>query len=268
MKCAILMSGNARSFGGITPPGYVDGLPNQDVGRPWARECFANQHWYLYRQLERVYGGIEFFVSLANDGEAHEVEPLLLKYYPGAQVHLEIVKQPTLPEPPRASTFHSAYPISSPFQSILRDLWHRERVWGFYGEQADERADVVVRMRPDLFFQTLFLPKAIAEWDCWTPFWGSFGGVSDRFAIMGANAAAHYFNAFSWVDELLAQGCPMHPETLTCEALNLYPQINIRRTLCAVFTTLRRDGSIVFNKIDESCLSYLQSGIEAVALTE
>lgn len=259
MKTVILLSGQARSFGGTTPPAYRNGLPNPRLEQPWARGTFLNQRWYLYRLLDDV----EFFCSLADDEQAREVEPLLLKHYPREKVHVEIVKQPVLPEPPLESTYHSAYGITSPFQAILRDLWHRKRVWDFYLSLGKVDADLVVRLRPDLFFQTVRLTRWPGYGDCLVPFWGNYGGTADRFALLGPRAAGVYFNAFERVDALLAKGCPMHPETLTDAAL-YEAGIRVLRTLDTHFATLRRDGEIVFQRLEESVLGYLEAGVKAI----
>ena len=68
MTTAILISGQARSFARIHP------TDPQVMQRAWARACFPNQHWMLYRKVDP-----EFFVWLADDDEAPLVEPLLLK---------------------------------------------------------------------------------------------------------------------------------------------------------------------------------------------
>lgn len=271
MTTAILMSGQARSFGGIEPPPFIDGLPNPICDRPWARGTFLNQKWYLYRQL----GDVEFFCSLADDAQAKEVEPLLLAHYPKEKVHVEIVKQPKLPEPPLVSTFHGAYQIASPFQSILRDLWHRNRVWEFYNSQfygvfdsggSTHTHERIVRLRPDTFFQTCRLPKHFQPDRILLPFWGSYGGCSDRFAVMSRHVAHAYFSAFTCIDRLIQSGCPMHPETLTDAAIGMIePSAVIKRVLDVHFLTLRRNGDIAFQRLDDSVLGYIEAGLAAVS---
>lgn len=270
MKTAIMYSGQSRSFGGVDLPEFVDGLPNEILKRPWARETWPNQYWYLLRPL-LARGDVEIFASLAEDKHAHEVEPRLLERFPKEKVHVEIVKQPQISEPPLETTFHGAYPIASPFQSILRDLWHRRRVWEFFKESGANATnfDCFVRLRPDIFFQGVKLPGWIASNECWTPWWAQYGGVGDRFAMMGFEVAQTYFEAFTHVHTLvMKEGCPMHPETLTATALEAEPNIVSRTTLNVVFNTLRRDGTVVTNEISESALSYLKAGVEAVAQAE
>ena len=260
MKTSILLSGQARSFAKVTPPVYREGLPNPRLEQPWARGTFLNQKWYLYRLL----GEVEFFVSLADDDHAHEVEPLLLAHYPKELVHVEVVKQPRLPEPPMEATYHGAYGITAPFQSILRDLWHRQRVWEFYQGFQPSTTDTIVRLRPDIFFQTVRLARKPGPKECQTPFFAWYGGINDRFAILGSAAASAYFQAFSQLPRLLSEGCPMHPETILSESLTLGGIPRPTRLDCH-FLTLRRDSEIVFQKIEESLLGYIEAGIDAVS---
>ena len=250
MRTAVLISGQARSFARISP------TDPQIARRAWARECFSNQRWQLYRKLENP----EFFVSLADDAEAALVEPLLLKYYPREIVHVEIVKQPTLPEPPIDATLHSAWGVSSPFQSILRDLWHRQRVWEFYLglNSGPPSHQIVLRVRPDIHFHRINLPKLVQADEVWTPFWGNYGGCNDRLAIMGFSAAEVYFIAFARVPELLSVGCPMHPETLTASAVELSPGIRIRRALDAHFAALRPNGELVMQRLEETLQGFVE----------
>ena len=78
-------------------------------------------------------------------------------------------------------------------------------------------------------------PQTDGPWSngCWTPPWGSYGGINDRFAIMGRDAAQAYMTAFDRIKELLDKGCPFHPETLTRAAVELTgdPEV-IQKLVC------------------------------------
>jgi hypothetical protein len=53
------------------------------------------------------------------------------------------------------------------------------------------------------------------------PWWGKFGGVNDRLAIMGSKPRSITSTPGQVIDQLLAAGCPFHPETLVMESMRL-----------------------------------------------
>ena len=152
---------------------------------------------------------------------------------------------------------HEPYAISVHPQAILRQLWHLARVWEFFKAKAQAARDTipadgsvegyaqVIRMRADNYFRSfrpawpisprikahfLLNPNsqgvAVIDSDkeyerkvALTPFWGRFGGVNDRFAVLGETAAQAYFTTFSRIGELLAKNYPLHPERLVYASL-------------------------------------------------
>jgi hypothetical protein len=76
-----------------------------------------------------------------------------------------------------------------------------------------------------------------------TPYWGRFGGVNDRFAVMGTEAAYDYFSTFSRLGNLLDSGCPLHPESLVKASLESHFRI-IRDTMQTEFSTIRKNGEV------------------------
>ncbi len=239
MKTAILISGQARSFA----------------------RCLASLHWNVFRKLENP----EFYVSVAKDADAPSMELLRAKY-PNSKVCIETVEQPNLPEPPASLAAHAPYAISSPIQAILRQLWHLSRVWKFYKQcQTDEwnkadpqglrnsevnrDADVFIRCRPDLHFHRFSPPRLYGIGgfnDDWVsiPWWGNYGGVNDRFAVIGKNAARAYFEAYDILPHLIDIGCPIHPESIVCAALDEH-HIPIYRDLIAEFGAVRMNGEFI-----------------------
>lgn len=241
MKTAVLLSGNARTFA----------------------RCLASQHWHVYRKLENPH----FYVSAANDADAKSME-LLREKYPNAPVFIECVDQPALSEPPAILAAHAPYAISSPIQAILRQLWHLSKVWGFAMDNGAGDADVFIRARPDLHFHAFEMPeRSTLLYDgrddfkgsgatmmiyhgAHVPYWGGYGGVNDRFAVLGKDAANAYFKAWDTLPGMLNDGCPLHPESLISYALER-GQITIRRTLRAEFSARRHpsakypDGELV-----------------------
>ncbi len=227
MKAAILISGQARTFGRK----FAD-------AKGGAFRVFESQYWQVYRH----YPDAHFFVSIAQDEDAASMELLRTKF---SNVSIEYVVQPTISEPEgAASDLQAATPwrISAPVQNILRAYWANERVWDF--AQHCEGFDLVIRMRPDLFFQRFDPPAMPAMGECLVPWWGRYGGVNDRFAIMHQFAAENYFTVYSLREKLWTMGCPLHPETMQAAAMELRGT-KISHTLSAEFCTVRKDGTLV-----------------------
>lgn len=221
LKTVVILSGQLRSFA----------------------ECLPSQRWQVYRRLINPV----FFVSCANDAQAHEAE-LLKKYY--SEVHIEHIEQPKevpvqkwdKPKVPQAS---HPYPASATDQGILKQLWSLNRAWEFAGPQVDVD-DIVIRQRPDLLMRRFDMPKShkIEPFDAYLPAWSRWGGVNDRFGVLGSSAAQAYFTTFQRVQELCELGAPLHPESLVMGALEL-AHVRIRNTLIAEFDTLRMDGTLI-----------------------
>lgn len=234
MKTAVIISGQARTFA----------------------RCLASQHWNVYRKLERPH----FYVSVADDADAESME-LLRKQYPNAPIFIERVIQPQLPEPSASLAAHAPYAISSPIQAILRQLWHLSRAWKFANENGAGECDVFIRARPDLHFHSFDLRNGqvwvqrfsqdgvangfvVNSWSALMPWWGTYGGVNDRLAVLGKDAARYYFEAWDRLPELLAEGCPLHPESIICASMQR-GGVSISPTLGAEFAALRPNGQLV-----------------------
>ena len=214
MKHAIFYSGQARTFS----------------------NCFYNQHWQVLRHLEDP----EFFICVADDAQAPSME-LLYKRFPKDKVHINIVKQPEFPESDflEDKNLHSAYPRSSKMLSVLRAFRFYQEVWKMGSKRCFDEGATVVRIRPDLWFMDFSLPgNLISPYDCYTVPWGSFGGINDRFAVMGHVAADGYFNTLSFFQKLADMGCPLHPETMTKASVELVGG-GCKQTLLADYRTRR-----------------------------
>lgn len=192
--------------------------------------CAHSQRWHVLRHFDCA-----FYVSTVRDEQA-ETYKLLHDLFPGAPVHVEIIDaQPDLPEPAEPVRFEP-YERSVSVQAVLRQLWQLERGWKLR-EDAAGNAQIVIRMRPDIFFHSwrFYLPSA---YEVATPYFGRFGGFNDRFAIMGANVAPAYFQTYSAIADLMRAGCPLHPESLVKAACEGY----VHTSLMTEFTTMRLDG--------------------------
>jgi hypothetical protein len=232
MKTAIIYSGGMRSFDA----------------------CMANHRWMLWRHFPEA----KFFICTEDDEDAHKADLIS-----GAVV--KKVKQPEMVAPPGCPTqwygpgkpyMHEPYAISVPPQAVLGQLWMLRQAWGLY-EESGYKAELVVRIRPDLWFHSFELPKIIRAYlnprpgqyvdfgmtTAYVPWWGRFGGFNDRLALLGRDVAAHYFMAYAKITRLIANGAPLHPESLVAASLRDGGAF-VDDTLKAEFSTLRKSGEM------------------------
>jgi hypothetical protein len=256
MKTAILLSGHMRTFD----------------------RCLPTLHWHVFRHFPNA----DFFVSTIADADAPKAELLRAKY-PNSRVEIETVaEQPdciaelrlrgcNLPAWWSKGTpyTHEPHAITVHPQSIARQLWQLEQVYIFHlahlTETRGEMYDCVIRCRPDLWFHSFEYPatlRPIRKFHCHelggyetvtggmqpttvlTPWWGGFGGVNDRFAILSRKAAQSYFTTYSKIPSLLEAGCPFHPESLIAASLQVSGFKSQVSALAAEFSTLRANGEL------------------------
>jgi len=223
MKTAVIISGQMRTFA----------------------QCYPNQKYTVFRKLENPH----FFVSCEDNEQAKSAELLKADF---EHVHIEYVKPPELECPPMGYTFHAPYAITptktpgvSPLLGIMRQLWHLSRAWKFVNETlntttlADEW--IFMRMRPDLHFHRFGLPDVVFPRRAFTPWWGTYGGVNDRCAMLGAEAAKAYFETYDNLPTLLEKGCSFHPESLVAASLEHYA-MDVFPELDAEFGFKRMNG--------------------------
>lgn len=217
MKTAIIYSGQARTFAQL-------------------RE---NHRWFIHR----YYPNAEFFVSVADDAQADDMKSL----GDYGILHFEKVTQPEIPEPVM-KPHQFGYPITVPMQAVLKQLWSLERAYDFFLGRTTAfnglwEFDTVIRIRPDSRFMR-FEPPFVDGYTVATPWWARWGGVNDRFAVMGRSAAEVYFRTFSHRQGLFDQGCPCHPETMLGSWLRSNLSIFVSDALRCEFGTLRLDGTM------------------------
>lgn len=240
MKVSIIYSGALRSFD----------------------KCIANQKWHVLRHFPDA----KVFCVTEDDEDAWKME-----YLP-QETHQNLVKQPKMVIPegcpptwdgPRSHYMHEPYAISVTPQAVLGQLWMLREGWRLY-QEANDPADLIIRIRPDLWFHSFNVPHGIPrkmhmagyEGDnrmitigndirevAFTPWWGRFGGCNDRFALLGAKAAEAYFTAYDHIPAMIAEGAPLHPETLIYYAMKR-KGISICDDMAAEFSTLRKNGEI------------------------
>jgi hypothetical protein len=206
MKTAVIISGHVRSF-----------------------------QWVLGNQLEKLFSRVpepHFFISVIDDSFAKSIELLkqrfshvTIEYIPGQPDCVGPVGKSLLGENARHEDIDAALkqaalrgtyrlaPHANP-QTVFGSLWHQQRAF----RMAREKFDVYIRHRPDLYFVHLDVPAPKSN-ECFVPWWSSWGGINDRFAIMGQEAATAYFSQFDHLADLLRSGVPLHPESLSGAAM-------------------------------------------------
>lgn len=216
MSTAVIMTGHARTFA----------------------TCIHTLRWHVLRH----YADPAFYVSTIKDEDSAGMETMLRKLFPGAPVSVEMIDaQPDLPEPPEPVRFEP-FARSVPLQAVLRQLWQLEHGWKLYQRVGRETEDTFIRVRPDLFFHSFEPPPVQIDADvCHSVWWGRFGGLNDRFAVMGEQAAWAYFTAYSFIPKAQEHGCPLHPESLIKASLLLHGCKSVDRLKCE-FSTYRKDG--------------------------
>lgn len=234
MKTAIVFSGAMRSFD----------------------RCLPTQHLHVFRHFPEA----DFFVSTMKDAESGKAD-LLVQKYGATRVKVHCVEeQPdciaelraqgcALPGSwtPGLPYMHEPYSISVRPQAVARQLWQLAEAWRVFPELAGY--DIVIRTRPDLWFhhcrfsdKDFYIRFVYGLKGAFVPWWGSFGGVNDRFAILGRDSARAYFTTYNQIKDLIASGWPLHPESLVAGALELSGAY-VSKLDCA-FSTIRTNGEI------------------------
>jgi hypothetical protein len=229
MSTAILISGQLRTFA----------------------KCWPTQRWHVLRHFADPH----FFITVQFDQA--EIIADLIKEYGEDRVHYDPRKDPDLSThltPELARAYHQApYANAAPAHQLLLQHWYQREVWHHFASVSDKfklkSFETIIRLRADLWFHSFDLPPSTstsnfnpAPREAWTPWWGRFGGINDRFAIMGPEAARYYFDVFDHIPELLAAGCPFHPESLVKANLER-GHVDLHETLRTEFTTFRAAGN-------------------------
>lgn len=249
MKVAIIYTGAMRSFD----------------------KCLANQQWHVLRHFPDA----KFYCATARDEDRTKAN-----LFGTRDAIIRELDQPEMVIPkgcpdewtPGKPYMHEPYHISVDPRAVLGQLWMLREGWRLY-EEANEPADLVIRIRPDLWFHSFKMPhsfrfmehdprkttitmvldaaqaaRAHAEISdrsstACVPWWGRFGGINDRFALLGADAAEHYFTTYDKIPQMIEAGAPLHPETLVATSLR-NGLISICDDMKAEFSTLRKTGEM------------------------
>ena len=227
MRTAVVFTGAMRSF----------------------EKCLPTQAWHVFEKL----GTPDFFVSTVADADAGKAS-LLVDRYGADRVKIDVVAdQPDCIAELRARGCvlpgewqkgkpytHEPYAISVHPQAVARQLWQLNRAAEVFNLSIYDR---VIRIRPDLWFHSCDSALDVEPDVCRAPWWGRFGGMNDRFAVMGREAVVPYFCTYSAIPALLLRGCPLHPESLVKASVELRGCL-VRSRLLASFSTLRTTGEM------------------------
>lgn len=212
MSTAILISGQLRTFA----------------------QCYPTQRWQVYRH----YPDCHFFIVVENNDQVNSIQALRRDY--GAdRVHAQFITDPTgLPQIAEEYGRHAPYQNAAPHDRLMKQHWFQREVWNYFQEaKGDKFFQTVIRMRADNWMQS-FQPPQVSYGEVNVPWWGRFGGVNDRMAIMTDTSAMIYFTLYNHIEQLLKDGCPFHPESLLLAHLEKN-NIKVKHTLNAMFGTLR-----------------------------
>jgi hypothetical protein len=241
MSTAILISGQLRTFA----------------------RCWPTQRWHVLRHFADPH----FFICVQAQPDWSQILQPLIDEYGADRVHIDLKGDPDLSShltPQLSAAYHLApYANAAPAQQLLLQHWYQQECWKFFERLTKDDQHMspslgefasIVRLRADLWFHSFkdpkdpFLnppPRAYVFGSggnvCYTPWWGRFGGINDRFAIMGPEAAVSYFTVFDQIPSLLASGCPFHPESLVKANLQR-GNVHLHETLRTEFSTERLNG--------------------------
>lgn len=261
MSTAVLMSGQFRTFSTC--------LPTQH----WhVYRHFHDLHFFVVMQNTLPPSAAPNAPPPVN---SEAMVKLLEDKYGKDRVHAKLIDDPTdLPMIPKKYGLHSPYENAAPHPQLLMQHWYQNEVWKLFKESG-QTPDTIIRMRGDNFFHSLTLPQlTIIERlfgflvrfaaflgfvdkieeplagakmgrhsnTVYSPWFGRFGGINDRFAIMDYQAAKSYFTVYERIDEFLKLGCPFHPETLLKTALE-FGGVKSNDKLFAEFYSCRVTGN-------------------------
>lgn len=172
---------------------------------------------------------------------------ILNQDYKNTQCEFYLNDPTDLPEIPIEAGSFAPYANATSHAKLMLQHWGNRKAWDFFCSKADPNSfNLIVRIRPDLWIHRFREPYGpYYELDpkaAILPWWGKFGGVNDRLALLGPEAAKAYFNVYDAIPELLSKGCPFHPETLVMEALKA-EGCAVYSSLMTEFSTMRMDGS-------------------------
>jgi len=167
---------------------------------------------------------------------------MLLEHY--ANVHIDRYEdQDDLPIIPDEAGLHAPYANAAGHVSLMRQHWGYEKTWNLFKSKADPNSfETIIRVRPDQWIHSFDPPRQPEPDECFSPWWGKFGGVNDRVGVMGPVAAIAYFGVYRKIVRFLKAGCPFHPETLLKASLQA-ENIIIHHSLMVEASTMRLDGS-------------------------
>jgi len=216
VRTAVIITGQARTF----------------------RQCWSNQWWNLYRKLDNPI----FYACVEDDEQADDME---LLWERSDRVFIRKVKRPeTVFMPPLDASAHSASVVKGSLGNTSRGLWMSNEAWKFFESCSPGIHEQVVISRPDMFFRSFVMPYRPEPTEIISLWWARSGGLNDRLAFAGLEAAKARLTTYERIPELLDMGCAFHGESLAAGALEL-AGCRISPVLHAWMSFVRLDGTVV-----------------------
>lgn len=224
MSTAVLISGQMRTFA----------------------QTFSTFRWHVLRHFADPH----FFITVQDNPDCASID-LLRAEYGADHVHADLRTDPdfSVLDPGLLSLvsgpcyYQAPYANAASPHQLLLQHWYQNECWKHFQtlnaqlSTPNRQFSTIIRTRGDLWFHSFAPPPNSPPFAypdiALTPWWGRFGGINDRFAILGHEAARAYFTTYDHIPELLAAGCPFHPESLVAASLE--------RSACVVRTTLRTE---------------------------
>lgn len=231
MKVAFIYSGAMRSFD----------------------KCATNHQWMIWRHFHEA----KVYCATQQDADWVSVAAFSNR---GMLCTHRVLEQPEMVIPkgcpdewqPGRPYMHEPYHISVDPRAVLGQLWMLREGWRLY-QEANDPADLIIRIRPDLWFHSfesprwfVRTPKSLVDSSgkiACIPWWGRFGGCNDRFALLEPKAAEAYFTTYDHIPAMIQEGAPLHPETLVHYSMKR-AGISICDDMKAEFSTLRKSGEM------------------------
>jgi hypothetical protein len=229
-------------------------------------KCWKNHAWQIWRHFPEA----KFYCVTEDDEDASKVN-----LFGDRAAMVRTVKQPEMVIPagcpdswtPGQPYMHEPYHISVDPRAVLGQLWMLREGWRLY-EEANDPADLIIRIRPDLWFHSFERPRWFTDSEtiltdgreniACVPWWGRFGGINDRFALLGSAAARHYFTTYDKIPAMIAEGAPLHPESLVATSMRR-GLISICDDMKAEYSTLRKSGEMRFPEISMIDVAHFKS---------
>ena len=179
------------------------------------KDCFLNQYWYILRKIPNP----TFYVCVEENEQATDMNLLRTRF--------KDVAVTTFIRPDMVKMFdpklilHSGSGFNPGAENLMRGMYARQMAWEFFSRMDKGGHHQIVMMRPDAFLRSIIIPPAPLPNQMFTNWWTRSGGVNDRIAFAGRDAAKAVFNIYDNAEAILDMGCPLDGEPMIEAALEM-----------------------------------------------